>query len=131
MEYRARGPYIRKPVDLKTIGGRIKAVRVAQGITRETMAEAVDLSPRYIGNIEDNNCMGSLKTISKLCEYLIAPMDYIVLGRDPIVESNTWDKTIKLLELIDIRYQPYIERLIYDMVRYLQQVDNDTNVEED
>lgn len=125
MKYISMGEYLNTNRDLSTMGGRMRAVREAHKLTREELAGLIGRSHRFIVNLENNQSSASLETITRMCDYMIAPMDFIVLGRDPILQPGVWGGTCRMLESIDPKYQPYVERLICDMVHYLQRVDWD------
>ena len=39
-------------IDLKTVGGRIRACRLETGMSQERLAELSDLSPPYVSHVE-------------------------------------------------------------------------------
>ncbi len=64
------------------IGHTLKNIRNSLGLTQEQVAEALNLAPRYISDIERDKTKGSLTTLIKLCNlYHVSPSfvlkDYI------------------------------------------------------
>ena len=64
------------------IGETLKRVRKSLGYTQEQVADALELAPRYLSDIERDKTKGSLDTLVKLCNlYKISPSyvlkDYI------------------------------------------------------
>lgn len=66
--------------DLINIGTRIRNSREKHGLTREQLAEAVNLSPRFIYDIEYGNKGMSIDTLVMLSQVLDIPADYILFG---------------------------------------------------
>lgn len=63
------------------IGARIRECRELMGYTREQLAEKVNVSPRFIYDIELGNKGMSMETLAKMGDALNIPVDYILLGR--------------------------------------------------
>ena len=57
-------------VEYQTIGDIIKAARTASGLTQESLADKVDLSPTYISQIERGNRAPSLRVFFMLVNLL-------------------------------------------------------------
>lgn len=49
------------------IGKNIQAIRKSHGYTQEKLAEAIECSPRYIGDIEQDRSKPSYEVLVKLC----------------------------------------------------------------
>lgn len=54
----------------KRLGGRIRQVRKARGVTQEALAERIDMSPQYLSRIEGGHQSPSVDTLAKLAESL-------------------------------------------------------------
>jgi len=104
------------------MGDRIRKIREAQGYTREQLAELCDLSPRFLANVELGESNLGLKPLIRFCEEMVAPADYILMDRDPLVQDDVWAPTINMLRHLNPEYQAYIDRMILDMVRYMNHV---------
>ncbi|MBQ8380353.1 MAG: helix-turn-helix transcriptional regulator [Clostridia bacterium] len=68
---------------LKTLGKRIRAAREKKYLTREQLAEAVELAPYYLGEIERDVKTPSLPVFVKLCEALGVSADYLLRDELP------------------------------------------------
>lgn len=94
------------------LGQRVRDLRVDKGITREYLAEQIDVSSRFLANVEYGTVGVSLATLKRLCLYFGVSADYL-LG----ITSNT-DSDLAAAELVarisrlDSRYEPYIQDII-------------------
>ena len=73
-------------IDYKSIGRRIKAVRISLDMTQERLAEKVNLSPSHLSNIETGTTKVSLSTIVKLAYALHVSVDSLLA--DSVVQSK-------------------------------------------
>jgi len=85
-----------KKIDLKGIGLRIRAERERMRLTREQFAEAVSISPLYVGQIERGQRAMSMKTFVRISNSLHISTDYLIYGR---TDKEVTDKT-GVLDLI-------------------------------
>lgn len=63
------------------MGERIRKQRELMGYTREDLAEKIDVSVKFIADIELGNRKCSIETLIKLSETLNISTDYILLGK--------------------------------------------------
>ena len=63
------------------IGNRIQAERIRLGWTREQLAEAVDLTPGYIADLERGRTGLSVPRLIDFCSIFSCSADYILFGR--------------------------------------------------
>jgi transcriptional regulator with XRE-family HTH domain len=75
-------------LDLIVIGERIRNQRVQLNITREKMAEILDISPLFVYNIEVGSRGMSLNTLAKLAQVLRISTDYILFGEKEKTDIN-------------------------------------------
>lgn len=59
------------------IGKNIQAIRKSHGYTQEKLAEAIECSPRYIGDIEQDRSKPSYEVLVKFCNLFNMSMDVI------------------------------------------------------
>lgn len=69
-------------MDLIAIGNRIRQCRKQRKFTQEALAEALNVSPHYIYEIECGLKTMSLKVLIALSEKLDLSTDYILFGFD-------------------------------------------------
>lgn len=69
-----------KRIDNKDVGRRIRLKRDGLGMTRDKLAEAIDVTPKFIQDIEYGNKGMSTETLVRLSEALGLTTDYILKG---------------------------------------------------
>ena len=73
-------------LDYKAIGKRIKIARIKADLTQERLAEAVEISPTHLSNIETGTTRVSLTTIVSLTNALSVTVDDLLC--DNITSRN-------------------------------------------
>lgn len=71
---------------LKTLGKRVREAREKKYLSREQLAEMVELAPYYLGEIERDIKTPSLPVFVRLCEALGVTADYLL--RDNLTAGN-------------------------------------------
>ena len=106
---------MRMELDYNAIGKRIKIARIQSDMTQEKLAEAVDMSPTHLSNIERGNGKVSLAALVNIANVLSVTMDDLLC--DNIVKCKPeFEKDIqKLLDDCD----EYEIRIIRDTVNAL------------
>ena len=106
-------------LDFKAIGLKIKERRKSLGITQESIANALDVNPSHISNIECGRANPSLTTLIKIANLLQCSVDYFISAEytykhDPEKEKTldeeimnklkycNIDKKNKVLKIIDL-----------------------------
>ena len=69
-----------KELNLEAMGRRIRTIRDAKNMTRETFAEKVDLSPQFIADIEYGNKGVSIRNLYLISQVLGVSADYLLAG---------------------------------------------------
>jgi transcriptional regulator with XRE-family HTH domain len=104
---------------LVSLGGRIRSLRKAKGLSQEALGERSGLNPKYIGQIERAETNPSVETLQRIAEglgvdlsdlFAFLPGKRRAQGHEPILEE-----IISLARDQDIR----TVRLVRDMVREL------------
>ena len=72
-----------KTIDSKSMGERIRHRREELNISREQLAELLDVSPKFIADIECGIRGVSLKRLVLLSTNLLISTDYILFGDSP------------------------------------------------
>ncbi len=62
------------------MGIRISEIRRAQGMTQETLADKLNVTPKHISHVERGCTSLSLPNLIKLCSIFGCSLDYLVLG---------------------------------------------------
>ena len=63
-------------------GERIRQKRIESKLTIETVAEKIDRSVKYYGDIERGSCGMSISTLIRISQTLNLSTDYILYGKD-------------------------------------------------
>ena len=79
-------------MDIKYIGNNICKLRVARGLTQESLGMKIGLTPSAISNIEKSASYPSIDTLIKLAEFFGVTLDYL-----------STDKYYKELEELEIK----------------------------
>lgn len=103
---------MKKDLDIQ-IGHRVRTRREEMKLSREKLAECIDVSPQFLAQIEFGKRGMSSATLYKICNALITSADYIVLGRERDNDLSTFNK---MLANVDPKYLPYVEDLVKTFV---------------
>ncbi len=103
-------------LDYKAIGKRIKIARIKADLTQERLAEAVEISPTHLSNIETGTTRVSLTAIVNLANALSVTVDDLLC--DSVIQAKPqFEKDIAaLLEDCD----EYEIRMVRDMAQALK-----------
>ena len=71
---------VKKELNIQ-IGERIKLSREDRALTQEQLAEAIDVSPQYISDLERGVVGISIPTLKRLCTHLEVSSDRILFDR--------------------------------------------------
>lgn len=82
----------------KGMGIRIREHREKLNYTMEEFAEKLDITPRFVSDIELGKKGMSIDTLIKICELLAVSADYIIWGKGDAPESNMAALTAALSE---------------------------------
>ena len=93
------------------IGSQIKIERNRVGLTREQLAEMIDVTPRFIADVERGSVGISVPTLKKICEVLKISSDKLIWGE---TTSASIDDRLRFLdsdciEIIDKTVQCQLE----------------------
>ncbi|MCL2843521.1 MAG: helix-turn-helix domain-containing protein [Oscillospiraceae bacterium] len=91
----AHKPYV---VDNNRIGGIIRDARRIKGMTQEQLAEAVDITPAFIGHIERGGRSLSLTSLVGIANVLDIPMSYFFADEDITPDQKTMTAFAQLIE---------------------------------
>ena len=67
-------------MERKKVENRIRELREMHNYTREGMAEMVEISPKFLYEIENNHKGMSAHTLLNICKALDVSCDYIMTG---------------------------------------------------
>lgn len=82
----------------KLIGRRIQQIREKQHYSREALAEKIDISSKFLYEIEKGKKSFSVEILIRLSDLLNVSCDYILTGRDRSVVEKTYFEDISALD---------------------------------
>ena len=100
------------------VGERIRELREIQNYTREAFAEKVDISSKFLYEIETGKKGFSADTLCRISLALSVSCDYIMLGEDP--EHRGSERIVCVLEAL----KPKQISRIHDILRILEEMCN-------
>lgn len=87
---------MKKGVNFREVGDRIRIEREKFGISREKFAELLNLSPFFVGQIERGERKMSISTLINVSECLHISIDYLIFGESyKDEEDNNLQSLIK------------------------------------
>ena len=102
------------------VGDRIRELREIQNFTREAFAEKVDISAKFLYEIEVGKKGFSAETLCRISKALSVSCDYIMLGEDNSHHGN--EKIICVLKMLEPKQVSKIQdivKILYEMSRVL------------
>lgn len=91
------------------VGKRIRELREIQKLTREELAEEIDISPKYLYEIETGKKNFSSDILCKLALSLSVSCDYIMLGED---SSRREEKIVTIIEHLNTKQVLSVQRIL-------------------
>lgn len=96
-------------MDWGTIGARIRKQREYMGLTREQLAEKIEVTPKFCSDIELGVKGMSVPTLCRLSQVLSLSTDYILFGESEKVASNQIER---MLEQCTAKEYGHAEKLL-------------------
>lgn len=122
-------------INYLTLGKHIKAARKAKHITQEMLAEKMDVSLGYIGQIERGDKLLNLERLAQVCLILQVPIEDMIAGcvdqekeSIPAINVLTQEKVDAIHTLL--KGQPgkvvnMVTKVVYDIVTGLDAPENE------
>ncbi len=109
---------MKKPKEI-LIGAKLKGIRRSHGYTQEKLAEAIECSTRYIGNIEQDKSKPSYEILVKIC-------NLFDIGLDDIFSEHL-EKTGKKARNVELeafsKIKPKNQDVILHLIEYFNKND--------
>ena len=83
-------------LNYKLIGIRIKAARLAKGLTQEGLAEMSDISPQHVSHVENGGTKLSLPCLVAMCNALDVTADKLLMDSIPQSEIHLTEEVAKV-----------------------------------
>lgn len=111
-----------KMTDYKSLGKRIKDIRLSKKITQKELAHNANITDRYMSNIETGKCKTSIETVISIVNALGVSLDNVFYDSlDNVSTNNTvnsktvYDKEVKEL-LKDLNNEEL--KLIIEIIKF-------------
>lgn len=98
------------------VGERIRELREIQNYTREGLAEKVDISAKFLYEIESGKKGFSAEVLCRISQALSVSCDYIMLGEEK--EHRSIEKIVCVLETLEPKQVSKIQdilKILYTM----------------
>lgn len=96
------------------LGERIKERRKDECLTREQLAEKINVSVRFLADVEGGKVGVSLSTLRTLCDVLDSSADYLLGINESINKSES---LFKKLEKLPTDYIGNIEAIVDEIIK--------------
>ena len=106
----------KKPLNV-AVGGRIRALREREHLTREKLAEGANISVQFLSDIENGTKSMTVPTIINIAASLHVTTDYLLLGRRSDSTSDLYASLIAQLQTLPDRQRQVAGELISCFVR--------------
>ena len=100
------------------LGSRVRACRKQSGITREQLAERINVSVRFLADVESGIVGVSLSTLKELCHACDCSADYLI-GNNDNPTNSVYDRAIHKLKTIPAEKMGTIELLLDAVLKLL------------
>lgn len=102
---------MRKPSTIK-IGKNIQAIRKSNGYTQEKLAEQIEVSIRYVSDIEQDRAKPSYEVLIKICNLFQVSLDQIFSNYLKAKDNKTLEYSLAGYEKLEKEDKKTIEYLI-------------------
>ena len=80
--------------DYDNLGPKIKKLRVEMDLTQAQVAKALDVTPGYISNVENNRTAMSLRVLTYYAQLIGCSLDSLVGELDPEYSETALDRKL-------------------------------------
>ncbi len=95
-----------------TLGKRVKDIRLQNNITREALAESIDVSSRFLADVESGKVGISLSTLKNICKYLGVSSDYLLDLTESDEKYSEKTELINRINQLDEKYIPELNKIV-------------------
>lgn len=81
----------------ENLGAKVKKLRIANGLTQEEVAKALDVTPGYISNVENGRNLMTLRMLVYYAELTDVSLDYLAGNVDAKYKKTALDNEIMQL----------------------------------
>ncbi|MBP3423180.1 MAG: helix-turn-helix domain-containing protein [Clostridia bacterium] len=105
---------MRKDINI-ILGKRVWEARKKEKITREQLAEKINVSARFLADVESGETGVSVSTLKALSEALFVSADYLI-GKDQ-TSQETHTQLSRLAERIPEAYVKHAELILEELIK--------------
>lgn len=99
-------------MDFYLLGQRIRQERIKHRYTQASIAEKLDISTNYMGQIERGDRKPSLETLVDICNVLGTNLDYLLSDNITVEDDLLTADILTQLKLLDNRGKAFIHNVI-------------------
>ena len=99
-------------MDFYLLGQRIRHERLKQQYTQASIAEKLDISTNYMGQIERGDRKPSLETLVDICNVLGTNLDYLLIGNIQVEEDQIIKDTVSKMNRLDKKGKLFISNVL-------------------
>ena len=81
-------------MNYESLGGKIKELRISMDLTQAQVAEALNVTPGYISNVENNRTAMSLRILIYYAKSMNITLDSLVGRVEPEYENTALDNEL-------------------------------------
>ena len=81
-------------MNYESLGGKIKELRISMDLTQAQVAEALNVTPGYISNVENNRTAMSLRILIYYAKLMNFTLDSLVGRVEPEYENTALDNEL-------------------------------------
>ena len=104
-------------MDITRVGLRIQAVRKSRGLTQAELAQAVDITPKYLSNIECGSKFPKMTTFIAIANALEVDANTLLIDVLNVSKKIVGSNISNELNLLSPQAQQRIQRLLDLMVK--------------
>lgn len=101
------------------LGEKVKICRKEKKLTREQLAEKIDVSVRFLADVEGGFVGVSLTTLKQLCDELCVSADYLIGNEN--VESDEYFALESKLHKIPVEKIKSVEKILDEIILITKQ----------
>lgn len=94
----------------ENLGKKMKELRIKNGLTQEQVAEALNVTPGYISNVENNRSAMTLRMLIYYANLTHVSLDHLIGSIDSSYQATALDN--ELLQLLETLSDSDKEKLI-------------------
>lgn len=96
----------------RELGEKIRAVRKARGYTRESLAEQIDISSRFLADIEARKVGASLITLKRVCQTLGTSADYLLGMSEKAEAESPAEEAAERIKQLEQKNAVYLNEIV-------------------